>query len=69
MTSARTDVAGRLVLEDRVIQGRVAIEDGLKQGERIVVEGLQNVRDGATVQPSTAPPSAAVAADPTTAKE
>ena len=45
------------------------IEDGLKQGERIVVEGLQNVRDGATVQPSTAPPSAAVAADPTTAKE
>jgi membrane fusion protein, multidrug efflux system len=45
------------------------IEDGLKQGERIVVEGLQNVRDGATVQPSTAPPSTAVAADPTTAKE
>jgi len=45
------------------------IEDGLKPGERIVVEGLQKVRDGATVQPSTAPPTAAVAAAPKTAKE
>ena len=31
------------------------IEDGLKPGERIVVEGLQKVREGATVQPATAP--------------
>jgi membrane fusion protein, multidrug efflux system len=45
------------------------IEDGLKPGERIVVEGLQKVRDGATVQPSTAPPTAAVATAPKTAKE
>jgi len=45
------------------------IEDGLKPGERIVVEGLQQVRDGVTVQPSTAPPTAAAAADPQTAKE
>ncbi len=34
------------------------IEEGLKPGERIVVEGLQKVRDGATVQPATAPPTA-----------
>jgi membrane fusion protein, multidrug efflux system len=45
------------------------IEDGLKPGERIVVEGLQKVRDGATVQPATAPPTAAVAADAKTTKE
>jgi membrane fusion protein (multidrug efflux system) len=42
------------------------IEDGLKPGERIVVEGLQKVRDGVTVQPSTAPSTAAVAGAPTT---
>jgi membrane fusion protein (multidrug efflux system) len=41
------------------------IEEGLKPGEHIVVEGLQKVRDGATVQPSTA----AVAADGKTTKE
>src|SRR5580704_13095147 len=40
------------------------IEDGLKPGERIVVEGLQKVRDGVTVQPSTAPSTAAVATAP-----
>src|ERR1700736_5592408 len=45
------------------------IEDGLKPGERIVVEGLQKIRDGATVQPSTAPPTAAAAAGPQIAKE
>ena len=45
------------------------IEEGLKPGDRIVVEGLQKVRDGATVQPSTAPPAAAVAAGPKIAKE
>jgi membrane fusion protein (multidrug efflux system) len=45
------------------------IEEGLKPGERIVVEGLQKVRDGATVQPAAAPPTAAVAADATTTKE
>jgi membrane fusion protein, multidrug efflux system len=45
------------------------IEEGLKPGERIVVEGLQKVRDGATVQPATAPPTAAVAADAITTKE
>jgi membrane fusion protein (multidrug efflux system) len=45
------------------------IEEGLKSGERIVVEGLQKVRDGATVQPATAPPTAAVAADAKTTKE
>ena len=32
------------------------IEQGLKPGERIVVEGLQKVREGAPVQPLTAPP-------------
>jgi membrane fusion protein (multidrug efflux system) len=45
------------------------IEDGLRPGERIVVEGLQKIRDGATVQPSTAPPAAAAAAGPQIAKE
>jgi membrane fusion protein (multidrug efflux system) len=35
------------------------IQEGLKAGERIVVEGLQKVREGAPVQPSTAPPAAA----------
>jgi membrane fusion protein (multidrug efflux system) len=45
------------------------IEDGLKPGERIVVEGLQKVRDGATVQPSTAPPTTAVAVAPETPNE
>src|SRR6202047_5393518 len=45
------------------------IEDGLKPGERIVVQGLQKIRDGATVQPSTAPPTAAAAAGPQIAKE
>jgi membrane fusion protein, multidrug efflux system len=45
------------------------IEEGLKPGERIVVEGLQKVRDGATVQPAPAPPTAAVAADAITTKE
>jgi membrane fusion protein, multidrug efflux system len=45
------------------------IEEGLKSGERIVVEGLQKVREGATVQPATAPPTAAVAADAKTTKE
>jgi membrane fusion protein (multidrug efflux system) len=37
------------------------IEEGLKPGERIVVEGLQKVRQGAPVQPSTAPPMTAAA--------
>jgi membrane fusion protein (multidrug efflux system) len=46
------------------------IEDGLKPGERIVVEGLQKIRDGATVQPATAPAAAAAAAaGPQIAKE
>ena len=45
------------------------IEEGLKPGERIVVEGLQKVRDGAAVQPATAPPTAGVAADAITTKE
>jgi membrane fusion protein, multidrug efflux system len=45
------------------------IEEGLKPGERIVVEGLQKVRDGATVQPVTAPPTAVGAADSKTTKE
>jgi membrane fusion protein (multidrug efflux system) len=45
------------------------IEEGLKPGERIVVEGLQKVRDGATVQPATAPLTAVGAADAKTAKE
>jgi membrane fusion protein (multidrug efflux system) len=39
------------------------IEEGLKPGEHIVVEGLQKVREGITVQPATAPSTAAVAAD------
>src|SRR6201994_1723122 len=33
------------------------IEEGLKPGERIVVEGLQKVREGAPVQPLSAPPA------------
>jgi membrane fusion protein (multidrug efflux system) len=41
------------------------IDEGLKPGDRIVVEGLQKVRDGATVQPSTA----AVADGPIIPKE
>jgi membrane fusion protein (multidrug efflux system) len=45
------------------------IDDGLKPGERIVVEGLQKVRDGAPVQPSTAPSTASVAAAPQTTME
>ena len=45
------------------------IDEGLKPGDRIVVEGLQKVRDGATVQPSTAPPTAAVADGPIVPKE
>ena len=45
------------------------IEDGLKPGERIVVEGLQKIRDGATVQPSTAPPTTTAAAGPQIVKE
>jgi RND family efflux transporter MFP subunit len=45
------------------------IEEGLKPGERIVVEGLQKVRDGATVQPVTAPPTDVGAADSKTTKE
>jgi membrane fusion protein (multidrug efflux system) len=49
--------------------GDWVIEDGLKPGERIVVEGLQKVRDGAPVQPSTAPPTAPVAAAPKTTQE
>ena len=45
------------------------IEKGLKPGDRIVVEGLQKLRDGATVQPATAPAAAAVATGPKTVKE
>jgi membrane fusion protein, multidrug efflux system len=45
------------------------IESGLKPGERIVVEGLQKVRDGALVQPSTAPSTASVTVASETIKE
>ena len=51
------------------IGGDWIIEEGLKPGERIVVEGLQKVREGIAVQPATAPPSAAVAADAKAIKE
>jgi len=33
----------------------VVVKKGLSAGERVVVEGLQKIRDGATVQPVTAP--------------
>jgi membrane fusion protein (multidrug efflux system) len=34
------------------------IDDGLKSGERVVSEGLQKVRDGVTVNPKSAEPTA-----------
>lgn len=38
--------------------GLVAITEGLKAGERVIVQGQQRVRQGMTVNPSVAPPSA-----------
>lgn len=49
------------------VDGLWVIEEGLKPGEKVVVEGLQRIRDGATVSPKAAAPSAAGsgAAEPT----
>jgi len=38
--------------------GLVAITEGLKAGERVIIQGQQRVRQGMTVNPSVAPPSA-----------
>ena len=38
--------------------GLVAVTEGLKAGERVIVQGQQRVRQGMTVNPSVAPPSA-----------
>ncbi len=38
--------------------GLIAITEGIKAGERVVVQGQQRVRQGMTVNPSVAPPSA-----------
>ena len=38
--------------------GLVAVTEGLKAGEKVIVQGQQRVRQGMTVNPSVAPPSA-----------
>ena len=38
--------------------GLVAVTEGLKAGEKVIVQGQQRVRQGMTVNPSPAPPSA-----------
>jgi membrane fusion protein (multidrug efflux system) len=52
----------RAVKVGETIGESVLIVEGLKAGERIVTEGLQKVREGAPVQPKTAPQMAAAAA-------
>jgi membrane fusion protein (multidrug efflux system) len=38
--------------------GLVAVTEGLKAGEKVIIQGQQRVRQGMTVNPSVAPPSA-----------
>jgi len=40
--------------------GLVAITEGLKAGEKVIIQGQQRVRQGMTVNPSMAPPSASM---------
>ncbi len=51
----------RAVKVAETIGESVIIAEGLKPGERIVTEGLQKVREGAVVQPVTAPEATKVA--------
>ncbi|EWY38045.1 secretion protein HylD [Skermanella stibiiresistens SB22] len=38
-------------------QGRVVVRSGLKEGDRVVIQGIQQVRPGASVQPSPVDPN------------
>jgi membrane fusion protein (multidrug efflux system) len=51
----------RSVKVGETVGEKVLIVEGLKSGERVVVEGLQKVREGLTVQPTTAAQLAQIA--------
>ena len=51
----KNEVVSRPVRTGQLHDGLRAIEDGLKPGERVIVNGLQQVRAGATVEPTLVP--------------
>jgi len=58
VVGADNKVAMRTVKAGPRVGNMWVIDEGIKPGERVVVEGLQKVRDGVTVTPKTAAPSA-----------